>query len=233
MSALVNAARAVLRDALDAVEVHPCDVHDDAARAKGLIDPMATLYFALAAAPAPTNVHGVDYIMAAVSSFASEWALIGGPMDRGGMLEQAEGTRARIRAMLAGPVPAAAAVPESVPLAHDECWSANEEDFNSGSLGELIDRNDHLEVGATVYVADAEPIALSRLVDAEDVLDTMRDRASDIVGEHADDYPDVDKGAEAELSELLAGWIAKHCPPRFYEVSNVRPYVLTADDIAP
>lgn len=51
MSALNKAAKAVLREALDAVDVHPCDVHDDAVRAKGLCGPMADLYAAAIALP--------------------------------------------------------------------------------------------------------------------------------------------------------------------------------------
>ncbi|OFJ47871.1 hypothetical protein BA896_001515 [Janthinobacterium lividum] len=51
MSALNKAAKAVLREALDAVDVHPCDVHDDAVRAKGLFGPMADLYAAAIALP--------------------------------------------------------------------------------------------------------------------------------------------------------------------------------------
>lgn len=33
----------------------------------------------------------------------------------------------------------------------DETWSANEELFNCDSLGELLDENDDLEVGASVW----------------------------------------------------------------------------------
>jgi hypothetical protein len=42
--ALIQAVDAVLRDALDAVTVHPCDVNDDKVRAQQLIGPMADLY---------------------------------------------------------------------------------------------------------------------------------------------------------------------------------------------
>lgn len=51
MDAMNKAIKAVLREALDAVDVHPCDVHDDAVRAKWLYDPMADLYAAAIAPP--------------------------------------------------------------------------------------------------------------------------------------------------------------------------------------
>lgn len=44
---LINAAHEVLREALDNVSVHPCDVNDDVVRAKGLYGPVAKLYQAL------------------------------------------------------------------------------------------------------------------------------------------------------------------------------------------
>lgn len=44
---LFLAARAVVREALDNVEVHPCDEHDDSVRAKGLYGTMQNLHAAL------------------------------------------------------------------------------------------------------------------------------------------------------------------------------------------
>ena len=43
-SALLDAIDAVLRDALDRVEVHPCDYDDDTVRANGLLPEMKKLY---------------------------------------------------------------------------------------------------------------------------------------------------------------------------------------------
>jgi hypothetical protein len=56
MIPLLDAASAVLRDAMDNVRVHPCGENDDAVRARGLYGPMADLYAALAAATAPQPV---------------------------------------------------------------------------------------------------------------------------------------------------------------------------------
>lgn len=49
MEELAAAIDAVLRDALDRVEVHPCDEHNDAVRANGLPDAIQRLYRARAA----------------------------------------------------------------------------------------------------------------------------------------------------------------------------------------
>ena len=49
--AIIAAARNVVRDALDDVVVHPCDVHNDDVKATRLAEPMLALYLALKTAP--------------------------------------------------------------------------------------------------------------------------------------------------------------------------------------
>ena len=38
--------------------------------------------------------------------------------------------------------------------------------------------------------------------------------------------------AKAELNGLLASWAAKHCPPSFYTVADVKQYTLLESDIS-
>ena len=111
-----------------------------------------------------------------------------------------------------------------------ECWSMDNETFNHATLGDLLDENDELVVGSTVYVGIASHPEPGDLVDADDVITMIGERAYDIAGEYADDYPDVTKEAVAELTEFIAAWIGKHCPPTFYQVSKTHEYVLTTDD---
>lgn len=54
-----HAAAAVLREALDNVDVHPFDFSNDEVRAKGLYGPMAQLYQALWR-PTPSSANGVE-----------------------------------------------------------------------------------------------------------------------------------------------------------------------------
>ena len=116
--------------------------------------------------------------------------------------------------------------------APEECWSVNEEEFNYSSLGDLLDSNDDLEVGTIVWRGEGRVPAASRLIDADDVLMTMGEHASDIVGEFADGYPAATPVARAELDLMLGNWIEKWCPPSFYEVVSVKPYTLSAADLA-
>lgn len=112
-----------------------------------------------------------------------------------------------------------------------ECWSADEECFNAETLGDLLDGNDELEAGHTVWVGDALPPDAASYIDADSVIEQMGERAMDDCGECAEDYPDVTAEARRELDDALKAWARKHCTPRFWQVRNVREYVLTAEDV--
>ncbi len=113
-----------------------------------------------------------------------------------------------------------------------KCWSANNEDFNCGSLWDLLDENDDLAAGDVVYVADAVPPKASDLFDADDAIEQMGERAYEIGGEYAETYPDVTPESKAELEAAITAWIEKHAEPTFYTVRNVREYVLTEADLS-
>ncbi|SDF79586.1 MULTISPECIES: hypothetical protein [unclassified Duganella] len=114
----------------------------------------------------------------------------------------------------------------------EECWSVDEENFNARTLDDLIGNHD-LEVGAVVFRAEAMHPEPKELIDVDDIIETMGERAYDIAGEYGEDYPDVSTNAVQELSEFLAGWITKHAPPTFYTVKNVQRYTVTEADVAP
>jgi len=109
-------------------------------------------------------------------------------------------------------------------------WSANGEDFREDSLGELLDNNDDLEPGRTVYFGNAVPPTNEYLCDASDILETIGNRAYDFGGEYAEDFPDATQDAIAELETFIAGWITKNCPPTFYQVEKIQQRMLTAED---
>ena len=146
--------------------------------------------------------------------------------------------RARLcyAAMLAtvptSPAQASPAPAQTQPPSPTECWSVSDEGFSHDSLAELLDNHPELEAGSRVFVGEAAHPALNRLIDSDDVIVQMGDRADDIAGEYADGYPDVSAEDKAELDALLAAWIEKACPPTFYEVKNVRAYVITEQDIS-
>lgn len=114
----------------------------------------------------------------------------------------------------------------------ETCWSMDGSDFSYSSFGELLDANvDSLEIGRTVYEADIDRPDPSEFVDADDVIEIIECRGTDIGGEHADDFPDVTKDAKKELNELLTAWVTKHCDIRFYKVTKIREHKITAEDL--
>ncbi|WP_454751654.1 hypothetical protein [Cupriavidus necator] len=116
----------------------------------------------------------------------------------------------------------------------EETWSRDNEEFRYDSLGDLLDNfGDELNVGDVVYVGEAHRPKAGDLIDADDVIETISNRGYDYGGEHADGFPEVDKAATEELDALLRAWVDKHClPANFYQVTNVREYVLTAEDLS-
>lgn len=112
----------------------------------------------------------------------------------------------------------------------EQCWSTDQETFNHTNLDDFLKTYDELKPGNVVYVGDVERATMKQLCDADDVLDTIADRACDIAGEHAEDCADVSAEAKSELNAFLDGWISKHCNLNFWAVKNVKEYVLTKKD---
>ena len=114
-----------------------------------------------------------------------------------------------------------------------QCWSLDECEFRYNSLCDLLDSNaDDLQPGAVVYVGEQEPSDPSAFFDADDLVDRLGEVAYDNHGEYAEDWPPtIKQEAKDEFNTFLAEWIAKHCPPMFYGVKNIRPYTITVEDL--
>jgi hypothetical protein len=114
-----------------------------------------------------------------------------------------------------------------------ECWSYDEADYSYPTLGDLIDSHrDDLKAGSIVFVGEPVHPSPTSFVDADDICEMLADRAYDLCGDHAEDFPDVTSEAKAELDALLNAWCEKHCDVTFYEVANSHPYTITAEDLA-
>lgn len=116
----------------------------------------------------------------------------------------------------------------------EACWSIDGETYNHDSLSsviaDLIGRHG-FAAGATVYRGTANKPAASNFVDADIVIDSMRDRAGDEYSEWADDFPDVSEEGIAELDGFLNAWAEKHCEVTFYRVDDITEYVITEADV--
>ena len=112
-----------------------------------------------------------------------------------------------------------------------QCWSTNNEAFESETLSSLVIMNDWLRAGDIVYVGDQQTIALSALATADDVISFMSHRATVLAGVKAEGYPHVGEKEKKLLTAAIAGWIALCCPPEFFGVENIRKHTLTDLDL--
>ncbi|MEN2430893.1 hypothetical protein [Comamonas sp. F1-6] len=112
-----------------------------------------------------------------------------------------------------------------------ECWSTDGEEFTFNSLGDLLDsRGDEMRPGYKVWRGTAMLPSMESLTDADRVIEDIGERAHDFGGEYAEGYPEVTPEHKAKLQVLLEQWLAECPSPRFYQVTDAKPYVLTADD---
>lgn len=118
--------------------------------------------------------------------------------------------------------------------APDYVWSLNDEDFQYDSLDDLLCSNDDIEAGRVVYRGiRQEQDAGTFTPDADNVIEHMGVNAYDVVGEHAEFWPDPTEAAREELETFLKEWARKHCGPcPFYGVGKTEPYTVTQEDLA-
>lgn len=108
------------------------------------------------------------------------------------------------------------------------------EQWSNDSLASYV--SDHeLAAGAVIYRGTTHKSSPSSfLPDVDDVVNHMANQAHDN-SEYADNFPDLTKDQEAELDTLmepLRAWVDRHCEVRFYEVCDIEPYTVTAEDVA-
>lgn len=115
---------------------------------------------------------------------------------------------------------------------YKEVWSANDEDFNSTCLSDLLNDNPELKVGDVVWKAEAKRPKVSNLVDVDDILELLAECAYDIGGEWSEDWSaDVASGHRESLQEVLEKWCQELPEINFYLVGKSVEYVITEQDL--
>jgi len=115
---------------------------------------------------------------------------------------------------------------------YEIAWSANDEDFNCVELSDLINDNPELEPGDVVWKATINRPKISSMIDVNDIIEQMADRAYDIGGEWSEDWmSDVVENHSKSLKELLDKWSKELPSPTFYEVGKSEEYIITALDL--
>lgn len=88
-----------------------------------------------------------------------------------------------------------------------------------------------LVVGANYYVADAITSNASDFFKLDALIDQLSDTAGDIVGECAEDFPELSEEKWIELESLIKDWLDKNVPITFYTAENIKQYQVTEADI--
>lgn len=115
---------------------------------------------------------------------------------------------------------------------YKEVWSANDEDFNATCLNDLINDNPDLKVGDIVWKAEAKRPKVSALVDVDDILELLTERAYDIGDEWSEDWSaDVASGHRKSLQEALEKWGQELPEINFYLVGKSEEYIITEQDL--
>lgn len=116
-------------------------------------------------------------------------------------------------------------------------WSSDEESFNLDNKWEAIediardyDRKELL--GRVVWYGQTTKPDVSTLVDADEVIEMLGERAYDNHGEWAWDFPNVSDKAKKLLDNYLQKWIKKHTEVTFWTVKDIKEYVITEEDVA-
>lgn len=113
-------------------------------------------------------------------------------------------------------------------------YSANDEDFNYEDISEILNDYPDMKAGDTVYKAEAKRPDILKLIDCDDVVEQMCERAYDYGGEYAEDWCDSvenDKEAKKALDQSIKRWAKKYLPRvTFYSVGKSEEYILTEGD---
>lgn len=113
------------------------------------------------------------------------------------------------------------------------CYSANDEDFNYQEISELLNDYPDFEVGDIIYKAEAWKPSLTNMIDVDDILDLVYDRAYDIGGEYAEDWiyqVGGDKELRVKIEQSLKRLGKKFPEVTFYNVGKSEEYILTEKD---
>lgn len=129
----------------------------------------------------------------------------------------------------------------------DIVWSFNGEDYTYDTKQEMIESAyfyDHVnskwvgpQVGDKVYSGKIVMAQVRQLVDADDIIEMLNERAYDNFGEYAESWPDLsmndikDKKAVELLNKYLKNWVKKYCPVNFYNIVEVEEHILSEEDI--
>jgi hypothetical protein len=86
-------------------------------------------------------------------------------------------------------------------------------------------------IGAEYFEGDQVPVTTDGLVSIDMVIEVIHDNAREIMGEYAEDYPNLTNEEEAELKGIIVSFLDKKDPRGYFKVENVVTKTITAEDM--
>jgi hypothetical protein len=112
----------------------------------------------------------------------------------------------------------------------EEYWTDDFSDIIDG----FLDRHggDEKEIiGLKYYEGEKIPVSTKELISADAIIDTINERAYEVMGERGEDYPCLDEQGKEELLNLLAEFLDKKDPHGFFHVRNAHGRKITEKDL--
>jgi hypothetical protein len=115
--------------------------------------------------------------------------------------------------------------------ANEDYWVTDKEMLLDLLMGKLNAENKQGLIGAEYFEGDHVPVTTDKLVSIDMVIEVIHDNAREIMGEYAEDYPNLTNGDEAELKGMIVSFLDKKDASRFFKVKNVVKKTITAEDL--
>jgi predicted house-cleaning noncanonical NTP pyrophosphatase (MazG superfamily) len=77
------------------------------------------------------------------------------------------------------------------------------------------------------------PVPLRRLIPTDTIIEVMNEKAWDVAGEYAEDWPDLTPEDKRKLEDLIARFLRKRHVKEFCDIQNTVKKIITKDDIRP
>jgi hypothetical protein len=113
----------------------------------------------------------------------------------------------------------------------EEYWVTDRKTLLDLLTGKLHAENERDLIGAEYFEGDQVPVTTGELFDVDSVIDIIHENAWEIMGEYAEDYPDLTDGEQAELKGMIVAFFDKKDPRGYFKVENAVKKTVTAEDL--
>jgi hypothetical protein len=129
-------------------------------------------------------------------------------------------------------------------MKQEKVWTANNDCLSAywvEDWGDLIDclmserkiENEQDLIGEEYFEGDVVPIPLRTLIPITTIIDVLNEKALEIAGEYADDWPKLTPEDMKELEDLIVSFLEKKHVRKFYDIENIVKKTITKEDIKP